>query len=136
MEISVNDTSVDAEVTEDGTLIISLTESYTGVNGEIKVDVGAGYDNIQTHISISALNGNDLVITTAFGELRIPKETLASLRAEHGDILNLSLKKGSFTVSLLDRNDKEIPYNDPKKPMTLTGRGGRRQRESGSKLRV
>lgn len=120
VEITINNRPANAEITEDGVLKITIAEAYDNNGGELKVDIGEKYDRILVSILISALETDDLVIHTDFGEIRIPNATLTVLQKAYGDKLNISLNRGSFIVRLQNSNGEYVPYHDPKNPMTLT----------------
>jgi hypothetical protein len=120
--IMINGKPMDVPIGADGALRLKFSDSdiqnYQDNSGECNIEV-KNHTNIMMFVSISALETDDLRIQTDFGVLFIPSKTLAAIKATHGDMLRLVIKRGSLYVMLLDENENEIPYGDFENPLTL-----------------
>jgi uncharacterized protein YodC (DUF2158 family) len=120
--ILVNGQPMEAPLGSDGALRITFTREdiarYSGDGDSFNVEV-SGHMNIFTFISISSLNGADLRLKTDFGMIFIPNAVLEEISKQHGDMLRLSIRRGSFYLAFLDEHGNEIPYFNPNMPIRL-----------------
>lgn len=120
--ITVNGATFAASLQSDGTLAITLSaaEVTKYLGGKASFDAAIpGQTFIQLSLPISALGTTPLSIATDFGTVNLPAATLQAIKTQFGDTLTLAIKKGSFSAALIV-NGKEVTYNDPKNPLTLS----------------
>ena len=122
-KVLVNGVKVPATLDKNGTLTLVYAaeevERLADKTGTFDIDI-AGYSKSVLNIDIPALGGDDVLIRTDFGAIRIPNKTLQQLRELYGDTLRLVITRGSFDVAFLDSEDNEVAYNDPNNPFTIT----------------
>jgi len=121
--VLINGKETKIAVTENGVLEIIYTDAdikkQQDDTGEYTIII-AKLENINITVPIAALGSDNLVIKTDFGVIAVPNETLKALAEKYGGEIKIVIKKGSFVVSLFDKKGKEIAYNDPKNPLTIT----------------
>lgn len=123
VELKINGTTVTAELSADGTLTIIYTETdiaeYKDKSGEYVISI-PDQNSFELNIPITVLDGDRLVIETDFGTVEISAETLQAIQRLTGGTLRLVITKGSFHITLLNSDGKEVAYNDPANPFVIT----------------
>jgi len=118
---TVNGVTMDFVMNNDGSVSLALSAD------EITAFASAGavsiivknQPNVVVGLSIPALGGVSLSLTTDAGTVTLSPDALESHRAKHGETLTLSIKKGSVVVELLDSNGNPVDYNDPANPLLV-----------------
>ena len=122
VEVGINSQKAILAVNEDGILEIDYMDSaiqkFANSSGDYTIEI-AEQDYIMFSTPIPDLGTGNLTIQTDFGTVTIPNKTLQSISKQYGDILRLIIKKGSFTIFLIDADGKEIKYNDPDNPFKI-----------------
>jgi hypothetical protein len=121
----VDGQSFNAVLTAAGVLEVTLSVAdvtrLSNDTGTLEITISQ-QENITLTIPAAALGSDSaLVINTDFGSVSIPAETMQVLARMFGNNpVRLSIIKGSFRIRLLDLTGREIAYNNPNNPITLT----------------
>ena len=122
---TVNNTQVNFLMNEDGSVSLNLTaediENYLETN-DVFIIIINDQEFVNVSFSISAILAttvSTVQIKTESGTVILTRKMLESYMTEHGDIFEISVRKGSHIVEFL-RNGEAFDYNDSANPFYVS----------------